>query len=291
MKQIGFLRQITYVSAGYVYSGCALAFSCLQWVGAQDIEDPRGLLKGRPFVTRLVEILQEFTVAFYILMAILALACFFARRMSDPWVLEKIKFILDEYQLRCFEQVAGDPADHHRVTLFRCESCLLNKHWSSKNFFRPWGKNPIFSGWFKFSSYLVPILRSGHMSQKSSALFYVCDDSEKVEGLAGLAWASSAPIIKVDLPDPTSVKKGSKRYLELINDYASKTKCDPEMIAGYLDRNRPLSRSIAAIPVMVNDRVWGVIVLDSRKPNGVSSNSVENYELTVAIIGQLLEKA
>ena len=52
-----------------------------------------------------------------------------------------------------------------------------------------------------------------------------------------------------------------------------------------------MPRSIAAIPIIVFGDMWGVIVLDSRHPNGVSSDSVLNFELTVALVGQLLEKA
>ena len=45
------------------------------------------------------------------------------------------------------------------------------------------------------------------------------------------------------------------------------------------------------MPVECKGKLWGVIVLDSMTSGGVTSESVEHYTLTVALIGHLLEKA
>lgn len=296
MKQIGFLRKVTYTTSSYLYTGCAAFFSALQALSAIDTDNPHGFLKMRPVWTRAVEVIQDTSFVLYIILAAIAAWCFCVRRMSDPWVLEKVKFILDNYRNKCFEQFKKDAEDHHRVTLFCCERSLLlwHKHWSATNSLFPWGAKPALSRkfWPCRSRWLIPILRSGDTSQETSALFYVCDDSDKVEGIAGLAWATKQPIVLADLPDLTNIKQETKkRRQELLAEYSTKTRCDISFVQSYVERKRALPRSIAAVPVMVKDHVWGVIVLDSRRPDGVSNESVGNYELTVAVIGQLLEKA
>lgn len=49
--------------------------------------------------------------------------------------------------------------------------------------------------------------------------------------------------------------------------------------------------SIVAIPIERRGKMWGVIVLDSRYPEGVTDKAVEDYRLTVALVGHLLERA
>lgn len=239
-------------------------------------------LKNRPIVLRGMEFLENYAIFFLSLSMILIALGFLIKCRGNPWVWDKIKFILDEYQGKAFNVDPSDPRDHHRVTLFKhYKNCIFRRHWSSRAWWKPWGETPM------VSSYLAPVLRSGHISQKSSALFHVPDDSDKAEGVAGKAWSAQEAIILPSLPD---VNKANAKVRDRKN-YANVTSCDIDMVNYYREKKRPLPRSVAAIPIEVKGKPWGVVVLDSRVENGVQEDSVLNYSLTVALLGQLLEKA
>lgn len=61
------------------------------------------------------------------------------------------------------------------------------------------------------------------------------------------------------------------------------------MVRRYANKNKTLPRSITAIPIEVNNKRWGVLVLDSVHPTGISSDAISNYTVTLALIGRLLE--
>lgn len=227
----------------------------------------------------LLEFLGDYVIILY---AIFLFLFFFGRcvkRWGDPWVWDKIQFILDQYQEKVFD--TDDPKDHHRVTLFKCKRrCIFARHWSSRNWFLPWGDTPL------ISDYLIPVRRSGHISQKSSAVFHVPDDSDKAEGVAGRAWSSRKSVVLNDLPDINQKDPG----VTVRRRYAENSNSNVEMVNCYIEAGRNMPRSIAAIPVEVYGKPWGVVVLDSRHERGVTDESVVNYSLTVALIGQLLER-
>lgn len=280
MKGFGATRKLFYQASELVYATAAFASAVLGVATGADVES--GWLKNRPIVVRVVESLQEYAIPTYIVICTAVILSYFYRRRGDPWIWEKIKFILDEYQGKAFTKDPDDPTDHHRVTLFQHKkNCLLVRHWSSNSILKPWGnKSP-------FSDYLIPVLRSGHLSQKSSAVFFTSDNSDDCESVAAKAWTSNQVVIKEDLP---AINSGTPKARD-ITTYAKATYSTKEMVEKYIRTRRPMPRSIAAIPVMVSGSIWGVIVLDSRLPNGVTADSVLNYDLTVALVGQLLEKA
>lgn len=280
MKKFGTIRKITYRSSELMYAGAVFLSAILGVATGADITD--SWLVGRPIVIRVIEFLQEYAITGYIIICSAVIISFLYRLMGDPWVWEKIKFILDEYQGKAFQQNPDDSSDHHRITLFKFKkNCFFVKHWSSSSPLKPWGTKKI------FSSFLVPVLRSGHLSQKSSAVFYISDDSDNCEGIAAKAWSNRRAVVTDSLP---YLKPGDPKSRDVAT-YSKITNCDKAMIMKYMDSGRPMPRSIAAIPIIVFGDMWGVIVLDSRHPNGVSSDSVLNFELTVALVGQLLEKA
>lgn len=238
-------------------------------------------IKDSPSAIRLVEFLQEHALILYAIICAIVIACFVYRRLGNPWVWEKIQFILDEYQDKAFNKEPGDATDHHRVTLFEHKkNCIFRKHWSSEKWYNPSGEKPM------ISSYLVPVKRSGHISQNSTTCFYVSDNSDDCESVAAKAWSSNQTVIKTDLPliNTRTVQRDLKSY-------ATDTYTDIKMLQKWASAKKQMPRSIAAVPVMVSGEIWGVIVLDSRLPNGVTGDSVLNYQLTVALVGHLLEKA
>lgn len=277
MKNFGHRQQVLYACVEWVYIGATMLSAALGWANGVEKNDP--WVKDRTVVWALIENLQEYSGYLYLLIGVLIFWCFVYKRVGDPWVMEKLKFMLDQYQYKVFS-ANGAPADHDRVTLFRHkENCYVAKHWSSKVWYMPWGDRPF------ASNYLIPFLRSGHLSQKTRAIFYAPDDSDKAEGVAALAWAKKGAVLQDNLPELNSNSSALS-----VARYAKRTNCRPEMVQKYLTEGRPLPRSIAAIPIECGGEIWGVVVLDSRSPQGVTDESVSNYQLTVALIGQLLEK-
>lgn len=278
MKSFGSTRKTLHAASEWAYITGSLIAALVGWLNG--IEKDEKWLINRPILWRMIEYIQEHSLYAYIAIGVIIATSFAYRRLGDPWVLEKLQFILDEYQEKVFS-ANGAPRDHDRVTIFKYKrNCLLERHWSAKHWYAPWGNNP------KFSGYLVPFMRSGHISQNSRAIFYAPDDSDKAEGVAGMAWCSRRSVIFNNLPE---IKAGAKP--RSIQSYAKATKCDEEMVRKYMADQRTMPRSIAAIPIECNGEPWGVVVLDSRSPNGVTNSSIEHYTLTVALIGHLLEKA
>lgn len=211
------------------------------------------------------------------------------RSYGDPWVLDKLQFVLDKYQNMAFvKNGAPAPTDYHRVTLFKYEkNMLFPRHWSAVGTWWPFGggKHPF------RSNYLRPILRSGRLSKKTNAIFHVSDSGDESEGVAGYAWVTEQAIVATGLPSI-----GNSPLKRDLQAYAESTMSEEAMIEAILAykrssrRSQPLPRAIVAIPVERNNRNWGVIVLDSRDPEGIAPNAVDNYRITIALIGLLLER-
>lgn len=226
---------------------------------------------------------QEVSIWFYLIGWSFFFWAIYYKRRGDPWLVEKIQFILDRYQAGAFnlEGCPPDiPKDHNRVTLFRHQRGFFVKHWSAEKWYWPWGIHK------PTTNFLIPVLRSGHISKKTSVAFAVSDDSDKTEGVVGNAWACGGVAFSLGLSHMENAT--------LVRDkkaYAKDTFCDETMIQRYIDIRRPMPRSIVAIPVERKGKMWGVIVLDSRYPDGLTAKAADDYKLTVALVGHLLERA
>lgn len=278
MRSFSRKSKVAFAMAEWFYIvGTALS-AFLGWVNS--VEGTEKWIVNRPVLWRIIEYLQESSFYVYVIIGVLVIFGFIYRKIGDPWVVEKLKFILDEYQQKVFH-ANGAPQDHDRVTIFQHKkNCIFVRHWSAKRFFIPWGNKP------PLSDYLVPVLRSGHISQNTKAVFYAPDESDRAEGVAARAWASNRSIILNNLPAMRSASPNRD-----VKNYAESTFCDVNMVRKYISEGRQMPRSIAAIPIDCGGKIWGVVVLDSRSPNGVTDESVQHYQLTVALIGQLLERA
>lgn len=157
-----------------------------------------------------------------------------------------IKRILDSLQKSFFQDTQSDELFKHRVTLFK--ACPYYR-------LLPFGR----------PRYLRVYARSGTRYQGSKTFFCIDDESETAnEGVAGQAWFRDAQVTAPDL----------KSWPE---DGASPNNPDCQAYAdgGYMpfEKARTLqikSRSISATVVRnKNGERWGVLVLDSRDPNGI----------------------
>ena len=278
MKKTSNIRKLLYSASTWGYGAVGVTGTFMAWIN--DVDDKETWLNGRPVVSMLIQKLQDISPYIYIILGLVLVACWIIKRLGDPWVVEKIQFILDQYRNQVFGN-NGTPHDHERVTIFQHRKyCFNMSHWSRKSWYKPSKPHHI------LGSFLVPYLRSGHLSQNTKTCFYAPDDSDKSEGVASLAWARKQMVIQDNLP---SVSQNSS--LTNKERYANRTNCPIDMINSYISSGKALPRSIAATILEKNGKLWGVLVLDSRDPHGVSAQDINNYKLTIALIGQLLERA
>lgn len=192
-----------------------------------------------------------------------------------------IKFILNQYQSKAFNSNSSDADDYNRVTLFKYKK----RHFRFKN--SHWLTDKSKLGLIKRiipKQYLVFYLRSGKHSQKTNAIFPVFDESDRSQGWAAKVWATKGAAFISGLPDVCSDSTKAN-----IRSYANTTYSSEEIIKHYIRCKRPMPCSIAAVLLEVKGEPWGVLVLDSRNPHGLSQHSIDNYRITIASIQKLLE--
>jgi hypothetical protein len=214
---------------------------------------------SEPFAAH-VKFLVEWSIP---LLVGLAFSTFFLKVLTeivDRYVTNKdgIQKTLDELQKAFFQGLAPEDLYKHRVTLFK--ACC----------------NPLTRARF-----LKIYARSGTSYQKVKVRFTIDDEGvEKNEGVAGRAYFTNGMLVVLGLPEwPTP---GDANH-PVCKEYCQK---------GYVtwQKARELdvqSRSIAAVVVRnkAGER-WGVLVLDSRDPQGVSLSASKRAMMT--LIGQIL---
>lgn len=255
--------------------------SSIMWL--MDVKKDDNWIEQKPILWLLIDRFQDVAIWLLVAVAVVIVATAIMKRMADPWVVEKLQFILDEYQDRVFKNL-NVPKDHNRVTLFKYkENLFFRRHWLESGV----------STWLPFKTrrfrgdYLVPYMRSGHLTLNTKTIFFIdSENSAKSQGVAGQAWSKRGVVILPDLPEITCNSRPKAR-----ENYATVTKSSVRFLERYLAEGRTPSRAMAAMPVECNGKLWGVIVLDSLDPLGVTAESVEHYTLTVALIGHLLERA
>lgn len=281
MKELGAGSRKLYSASSWLIPSLPLAIAFLTWCNGLNGTEP--WLIHRPNVRILLEWVRGASFTGYAVFGMLLLwaACY--KRLGDPWHASQLQFILDKYQNGAFNNEEGlnlIPQDHNRVTLFRYQRCWTTPHWTAKKWYWPWGEHrPV-------SYFLVPVLRSGHMSKNSKAVFYVSDSSDETEGIGGRAWVTNQIVFEQSLPD---VHENSSE--KTIKNYAKRTSVSSDLVRKRIQDKRVMPRSMLAIPVSRFGTLWGVVVLDSRYPEGVKQSAAESYQLTIALIERLLEKA
>ncbi len=237
-------------------------------------------LGGWPLpIVWIIEKFQYYQLVIFSGLLGVAVLAIIAKRASDPWIWEKLKFVLNEFKNKAYAGHDSDPDHYNRVTLFKYKKYSIKMS--------PWRKGSVkkvrpWSGW------LVSVLRSGYTTQRVEAAFHVSPhDPEAYEGMAAKAWITNYTCCAVNLPD-LNAKDLKKRDIKA---YAKATKCPESMVQYYINKGKSLPRSVGAIPIEVHGNRWGVLVLDSRHPDGVTGDTLEQFSLTATIIGQLLERA
>ncbi|HET6428414.1 MAG TPA: GAF domain-containing protein, partial [Phycisphaerae bacterium] len=110
----------------------------------------------------------------------------------------------------------------------------------------------------RFREWLVIVDRSGHLTLKHRTKFRISDDPNVCEGWAGKVWVQGTVLSIDNLPEITADSPPAD-----LERYARLTGVSKEWIGQRLSKGRRLARSYLAIPVEVNGKPWGVVVLDS----------------------------
>lgn len=194
-------------------------------------------------------------------LAVLSAVLEYAQEALEGWTPDRrrLKQIVDAIHAAYFKDVPQESLYLHRVTLFKAG---------------PW--------WKTRKTRLEIYERSGTAFAHSRTWFSVSDEDEPAnQGAAGRAWFVNAQVTITDLPewpqDPADSALGVKKV------YADR---------GWLPVQKAeqltvKSRSVDATVLRESSgRRWGVLVVDSREPQGVSDS--EEKRALVALAADLL---
>jgi hypothetical protein len=194
-------------------------------------------------------------VAIILSLAILALVGKVAQEVLSSVSKVRVKAVLNALHDGLFVGIPEQERYHNRVTLFRAN---------------------------RKRDQLKPYCRSGTQYQRSQTFFYVSEDDERQnEGVAGLAWFRNATIFIDDVPESCSTWDDCERC----RAYAEATYVPPELAA----KMKVRARCFLALPVRSFDgAIWGVLVIDSRKPGGIDRSRDGVVELLNSALGKML---
>lgn len=206
--------------------------------------------------------------------------------VGPPWLWNTVSNILEDARLHMLRHTAADESHHNRVTLFKHVRCRFRMSpWRLQRW--PWGKrqgaspkwNHPWSGW------LVPVMRTGHTSQRSKFVFLAPDDADDAEGVVGRTWCGNGVEVK-QLPEITL-----QSDVSALEEYARRSSVGVDLIRKRLASGKTMSRSFLGFPIEVKGKQWGVLVFDSRRSDGIKSVSNPTVALTAKMLGELLARA
>lgn len=237
-----------------------------------------------PFLLHLIDLVQQNALTVFLVLGGLWLIVSLLLKfiLKDPWIVEQLQEALDSLQEEIFKNKQNSPKHAHRVTLFRHHLFSWQKRFSYTK--RKWCKWPRGGVAQPFSGWLLPVMRSWHTDKNSQACFLAPDDARRAEGIAGQCWATRKAVHIDKLPPPDL--KSEQSLLE----YSRLTHCDIEWLRRRLEQNRQVALSMCVIPIEVEGRLWGVIVIDSIDPRGVKSIEAKNHRTVVGLISKLLRR-
>lgn len=204
------------------------------------------------------------------------------RLMLDHFGTDKkaIKAVLDSGHQVYFRQQPRETANYHRVTLFRARRHVRDCPWIRCDTWelRTWKFWQWQWGW-RWT--LRMVARSGTAYQHPCISFTVDTENEdRNEGVCGRAWFMDATCTEVDLPDWATATPAGRA------EYAERSRMALEKAAAL----RVKSRSLSAHVVRRKGVRWGVVVFDSREPNGVDGTTprAELIAMTAMALGHLV---
>lgn len=227
-------------------------------LGAAIKVDAQSIRARSDFFADLLVGVQDWAWVLLVVFPLVLLVAVGAKKLlGPPWIWRAVHSLLTEYREYVFSDIQEAAPHHHRVTLFRKR----------------------FDFWF-LPGWLMCVERSGHTTRKRIPIFKApADNPDEAEGVAGTTWVENRIIPVNDLPDLSS-----NFYEAQIMEYAGKSWVSEEWVR----KHRPLARSLCGIPVEVKGKPFGVIVLDSRNPDGIKVD-YDKFNLIAKSLGKLLE--
>lgn len=258
-------RRLYRLAAGVQYS----ALGMLTLLGAIRLATPQP--DWPPLLAQALRFAQEWTwVALLTLAPLGAIARVCAEKLGTPWAVRAVEAILEELREHIFtDQCLHEPQHHHRVTLFKHVKCIW---WTY-----PWrGRGKPCSGWLK------PVARSGHTTQRTNTVFLAPDMADNAEGVAGVTWTKMATVRISNLP---AIRAPEDAHAAT---YVEKSFTPPRLFRPRAKSEpKRLPRALCGIPVFANSEPWGVIVIDSRNPDGIREPA--DCATAIGIAQRLLE--
>jgi len=128
------------------------------------------------------------------------------------------------------------------------------------------------------------------MTRNTDTVFRAAEP-DKLEGVAGQAWARNAIVSIANLPDLESIgNQDQELQAKLIEEYAAGTSVTTEWVRKRLKAKRPMARSFCGLPVECNGTMWGVLVIDSRNPEAKTPEFDPHFRFVAGLLGKILSK-
>lgn len=272
---------VTTYSVLHIVQWCAIVISAV-FAGAQkaNVDDWK---QRWEFASEALAWVQVHNWLLIPIMAGIATVTAAARRLiGPPWIWAAIEKVLEELRKVAFRNPDATPANH-RVTLFKRVRILLPFWWVMR-----WRGIWPYGRWrWPWSGWLVAKCRTGHVRQRSKEVFLAPDDAHNAEGIAGHAYTQKVYRV-ANLPALNSHSSDDE-----IRQYAQVTHVPPSWVKQRLRRGDPLSRAYMGLVVEVNNKPWGIIMLDSLDPDALlEQRTIGNRFVVVArVLSELLRKA
>jgi hypothetical protein len=233
-------------------------------LGVAQKADAKDLQKHSEALASVVAWLQKYLwILLPVLSGLLVVSKALREFIGAPWIKDSIHSVLSVISETVFAGEDNPDSAYDRVTLFR-----------RKRFHLCWRRWP-WQGW------MVPVIRSGHTSQRMNTLFRAPDRPDEAEGVAGYCWANQKQVDINGLPLLT--KASSPADFE---SYSNGTHTSVE----WLENHLPQARAYFAFPIKAKGLPWGAVVIDSRS-RIIGSRMRSITSIVGAILSELVERS
>lgn len=241
---------------GWVAVSLLTLLSAIRYASPTEQEQP---------LRSILEYIQGHYFSAVLILAIIILGLNFLQEVLERWATDrrKLKQVLDSAHKVCFRGVPEERLYLHRVTLFK----------ASRRRSVP-------------GAYLKIFARSGTAFQRSDTRLLIDDERlDGNEGVAARAWFTNAQATVVNLPAWPEHPNPDHLNDPLCNEYATKGLIPINKAARLTVKSRSIDATVVRKP---SGERWGVLVLDSQEPDGIS-DSPEKKAL-VALTADLLTR-
>lgn len=166
-----------------------------------------------------------------------------------------VEAILKEQRKLFFGRVRNEPEHNHNVTLFM---------WKRRLWLQPWT--------WPIGGHLVPVAHFSDRKRRIPNFKAPINSPGLAEGIAGCAWQNNEFFSKPNLPNLNVGLPSNAAFAT----YAKETQMHVEWVRKKWKRaqkeNTNMALSFSAWPIDVSGKHWGVLVIDSTRPEKISPN-------------------